>query len=109
MAFQNINGIGMAAIDSNSQEITVECEELGVDVLAMSEINVKITAETKNKFHEGIRRQNKNYKLTIAHNHLKAKNDFKPGGVGLLAIGRSSGRIVEQRQDKMGRWTETVF
>ena len=91
------------------QEIAVECQELAIDVLAISETNVKSTSTTTKKLHDGIRRQNKNYKMNMTHNHLKAKNDFKPGGAGLIAFGSASGRIVEQRKDNMGRWTETVF
>ena len=91
------------------QEIAVECQELAIDVLAISETNVKLTPTTTKKLHDGIRRQNKNYKMNMTHNHLKAKKDFKPGGTGLITFGSTSGRIVEQRKDNMGRWTETVF
>ena len=64
------------------------------------------SAETRKKIHDGIRAKFNNYKLGFAHNHLKVKHTFKPGGTGLIAMGKHSGRVIEQQHDAMGRWTE---
>ena len=55
MAFQNINGVGSRNIKNKVRDIAEECAMMGIDVLGMSEMNIKNTADTRKQLHDGVR------------------------------------------------------
>ena len=104
----NVNGM---SIDRRGGKFTDICsvdKEVQCHIFCGQEHNLdtsqsmvrKVLYATAKQYWERVR-------LNLGASPIEYKTQFKPGGTLMLTIGNTTGRMIEQIQDRWGRWATT--
>ena len=103
---QNPNGIRVGPGGSLASVLEQHMYD-EADVSIYPEINVDVNrSRVRAQIHDGCKKefQAGQYRAVMAHSDIDFGTDYKPGGVMMIATGRTTGRILSVGSDDLGRW-----
>ncbi len=100
---QNINGLHIESVYTGSEEIDA-MENLGIDILGLSEINTKLSSESRTKLNAMMTLQF-GHGITTVSSSKDRDEGYLPGGTAMLARGRVAGRVTKRVGDDLGRYS----
>jgi hypothetical protein len=104
----NPNGIKAQQLKSHLQHDM----DLQVDIQCYSEVNTDfLQTQQRQKFYENTKRMNRQARAVWGTSQVVVDNEstFKPGGLAIVTMGRTAGRVKKSGVDSMGRWTYQVL
>ncbi|KAI2506424.1 hypothetical protein MHU86_8050 [Fragilaria crotonensis] len=107
---QNVNGL---SIDRRGGQLNDICEvirETQADIFCGQEHNLDVTQmRIRSILYDTVRQHWDRTRFIAGTTPIPFATHYKPGGTFLLTIGNVSGRIVNQVQDRWGRWVIQEF
>jgi len=76
------------------------------DVLCLCELSINLTKRTMDQMHKDFRSHWDHASISAAHtkdNFLNHKS--KPGGVAVIALGKTTSKVTDKGRDNLGRWS----
>ena len=108
----NPNGLSLGHDGGDFAELCLEMSNSQVDTWCIYETKLDTTQHTvRNKLHDTIRKHTEHSRIVFGSSSISTARGraYKPGGTLEVTQGRTTGRVVKQGQDPMGRWTYQVF
>ena len=107
----NTNGISCAKNYFEWEMMLDYLEEHQVDVAGLCEVNLDLTQkQIQYELRQRAKKMDKHIGVSMSSSKEKVKDTaHKMGGTLTLIRGNYSGRLVEQGQDKLGRWSYMVL
>jgi hypothetical protein len=103
VALQNINGLS-----NNAERVAIEevdsMDQLGIDLMALLELNLNMTLEQRLKLATEIYLKFQGGRSITSSMHT-GREGYQPGGTAMIARGPICGRVYRRGSDKMGRFT----
>ena len=108
---QNPNGFNVGP-PGNLPDLLLHVQEAEADITMLPEINCDITQGwILSQIHSACRQTfgTNQYRFEAAHSDIRYQTQYKPGGVMMLTVGNTTGRILSSGSDSLGRWVYTRF
>jgi len=102
IGFQNINDIKGPINAAN--EIFEVIEDKDVDIMGLAETNINWTETKRQEAKVAIKIRYGQGSITTSSGRA-IKDGYLPGGTATIARGKTTGRIIAQGSDEMGRFT----
>jgi exonuclease III len=101
----NVNGMSLDRRGGKFADICSVIKEVQCDIFCGQEHNLDTTQSTVRKvLYDTAKQFWERLRLSFGSSPIEYKTQFKPGGTIMLTVGHTTGRIIEQIQDKWGRW-----
>ena len=102
----NANGIKLDEIRSTCQEsidqqIDIQCFQEVCRDTRRSNIRQRFLTETK--------KSDRASKSVWGASRIDVGSEYKPGGTGIVAFGKTARRVIQQGMDELGRWSWMAF
>jgi exonuclease III len=106
----NVNGLSIDRRGGKFSDICSAIKEVQCDIFCGQEHNLDTTQAIVRKILYDTAKQHwERLRLNLGTSPIEYKTQFKPGGTFMLTVGHTTGRTIEQTQDKWGRWVTTQF
>ena len=108
---QNPNGFNVGPA-GNLPDLLLHVQEAEADITMLPEINCDITQGwILSQIHSACRQTfgTNQYRFEAAHSDIRYQTQYKPGGVMMMTVGNTTGRILSSGSDSLGRWVYTRF
>ena len=106
----NVNGMSIDRRGGKFSDICSVIKEVQCDIFCGQEHNLDTTQAIVRKILYDTAKQHwERLRLNLGTSPIEYKTQFKPGGTFMLTVGHTTGRTIEQTQDKWGRWVTTQF
>ena len=108
----NPNGLTLGHDGGDFAELCLEMSNSEVDCWCIYETKLDTTQHTvRNKLHDTIRKHTDHSRIVYGSSTISTARgrSYKPGGILQATQGQTTGRVVKQGQDAMGRWAYQVF
>ena len=108
----NPNGLTLGHDGGDFAELCLEMSNSQVDTWCIYETKLDTTQHNvRNKLHNTIRKQTEHSRIVYGSSSISTVRGrtYKPGGILQVTQGQTTGRVVKQGQDSMGRWAYQVF
>ena len=105
--FCNINGLKLGNDGGDYAEFCLEMEKLQTDTWGIAETNLDSCQHcVRDIVHKTTRKHFEYGKLSIGSSMVPArKSHYKPGGTLMCSQGKATSRIIDQGNDRYGRWS----
>jgi hypothetical protein len=106
----NVNGL---KLDQRGGQLDVLCKvinEVQADVFCGQEHNLASdNTQVRQILYHTARHHWKRSRITFGTTPIAFSNHYKPGGAFMITASDLTGRVIEQRSDKWGRWVRQVY
>ncbi|KAI2511551.1 hypothetical protein MHU86_2805 [Fragilaria crotonensis] len=107
---QNVNGISIDGRGGQLNDICAVVQETQADIFCGQEHNLDVTQmHVRSLLYDTVQQYWDRTRFLAGTTPIPFATPYKPGGTFLLTIGRTSGRVVHQTQDRWGRWVTQEF
>ncbi|KAI2510607.1 hypothetical protein MHU86_3718 [Fragilaria crotonensis] len=107
---QNVNGLSFDSRGGQLNDVCKVIQETQVDIFCGQEHNLDVTQmNVRSVLYDTIRQYWERTKFIAGTTPIPFSTSYKPGGTFLLTTGCLAGRIVNQAQDRWGRWVIQEF
>ena len=102
----NPNGITISNLEATIQNVL----DMDIDIQCYNEINLDTTKSNINqKLQHTIRKMSPASRSSWSSSVIPTPRDYKPGGTGVVTVGRHSGRVKSSGNNIYGRWSYQIL
>ena len=108
----NTNGFNIGKDGADFSEFCAEMRQLEVDTWCNFELNLDtLKPRVRDLIQTTIRKHFDYSKMTMSMSSisLNRRSNFKPGGTLIATQGHTSGRIIHEGHDNLGRWSYQIL
>jgi exonuclease III len=106
----NVNGL---SLDKRGGQLDVLCNvinEVQADVFCGQEHNLDTdNTQVRQILYQTARHHWKRSRITFGTTPIPFSKHYKPGGTFMITAGDLTGRVIEQKHDKWGRWVSQLY
>lgn len=102
---QNVNGLSFDRRGGQFNDVCQVITEVQADIFGGQEHNLDTTQmQIRSTLYDTARQYWPRNRMTFGTTPITFKSNYKPGGTFLVTVGNASGRVLNQNQDRWGRW-----
>jgi hypothetical protein len=107
---ENFDGLSLNKRGGKFDTLCSVAKETQADSLCCQEHNIDSTqAEVKKIIHQTTRQHWQRSRISFSNSPLPFSGFYKPGGTLSMTLNHLTGRVVQQTEDKWGRWVSQTL
>jgi exonuclease III len=106
----NVNGLSLDKRGGQFDTLCIVAKETQADILCCQEHNIDTTqAEVKRIIHQTTKQHWQWSRISFSNSPIPFSGFYKPGGTLSMTLNHLTGRVVQQTEDKWGRWVSQTL